>query len=574
MSRLPSSERARWTLVVAAGCLVMVAINVWWVATYRHGYPMDIDEAGYTMIAINDHLGFENGGLSGWWDAIQSQTPHAPLLPALTSVVHLVSTGVMQGFLVLILFGALLTLAAFGIGERLAGPRLGALAALVVATSQGMFIFSREYIFALPTAALLSCAVYALLLSDGLRLRRWAIACGALLGLMLLARTMAIAFVPGVLVAALAAILTRGQGDLPKRFLNLGLLVASGVLVAATWYWNNIDPVVDYLTDFGYGSQAQNYGAEHSLLSWDRWNTVAGRMAGEDLLAPLAVLLFAALVALAVLVIRRLRASEDRGGTLLKLASTDAFAVLVVVLAGYAALTSSRNGGNGFSFPVSMLVPPLAVVALRHYRRALIPAVALVGAIAAINLVAHLDLSSDLSRSRSVLVPGVGQTDWINGEPHAVVQVRRQVPGPPERFVEADRAWLDVDAQLAQIFLEPTGPEDLRPVAVFGVRSPIVNSNTVALAALLNHREGIGLSQILAEPDDSVASYETQLGNPLLGETVDLITTSANPGDYEPAPTQSKVEAAARRQGYRQIREIPLPDGRELRLWTKTPPAP
>ena len=85
----------------------------------------------------------------------------------------------------------LLTFATYGIGERLAGPRLGALAALVVATSHGTFIFAREYIFALPTAALLACAMYALLRSERLEIRRWAIACGAALGLMVLARTMA-----------------------------------------------------------------------------------------------------------------------------------------------------------------------------------------------------------------------------------------------------------------------------------------------------------------------------------------------------------------------------------------------
>ena len=65
-----------------------------------------------------------------------------------------------------------LTLATYGIGERLAGPRLGALAALAVGTSQGVFVFHREYIFALPTAALLA-AVYACSAAKG---------CGSALG--------------------------------------------------------------------------------------------------------------------------------------------------------------------------------------------------------------------------------------------------------------------------------------------------------------------------------------------------------------------------------------------------------
>ena len=155
----------RWALIVAAGCVAMAALNVWWIATYRHGYPMDVDENGYTMIGVIDFLGFENNGLSGWWEAVQNQTPNAPLLPALTSIVLIFNPGVLQGFGVLVAFGTLLTLATYGVAERLAGPRLGALAALAVATSQGVFVFTREYIFALPTAAFLTCAVYALIRS-------------------------------------------------------------------------------------------------------------------------------------------------------------------------------------------------------------------------------------------------------------------------------------------------------------------------------------------------------------------------------------------------------------------------
>ena len=166
----------------------------------------------------------------------------------------------MQGFGVLILFGALLTLATYGIGERLAGPRLGALAALAVATSQGVFVFTHEYIFALPTAAFLSCAVYALIRSEGMLRWRWAVACGAAIGLMMLSRTMAVAFLPGLGVAILLPIVLNYRDRLKERLLNLGLLVVSAVLVAATWYWNNFRPVYDYLTEFGYGSQAKNFG--------------------------------------------------------------------------------------------------------------------------------------------------------------------------------------------------------------------------------------------------------------------------------------------------------------------------
>src|ERR1044072_3528236 len=171
---LPASERTRWALVVAVGALLLAALNLWWVMRFREGYPFDIDEAGYTVFGLIDYFGLRDNGLEGWWSAIQNQPTFAPLVPALTSFLVYVDPGVMNGFMVLTAFLVVLTMAIYGIGAQLAGPRLGAFAALVTATMPGAFAFSREYVYALPTAALLACAIYALIRSDGLRLRRGA----------------------------------------------------------------------------------------------------------------------------------------------------------------------------------------------------------------------------------------------------------------------------------------------------------------------------------------------------------------------------------------------------------------
>ena len=154
-----SKDRIRWLLVVAVGISALVAMNVWWVAVYRHNYPFTIDEAGYTAFALEDHFALQNGGLQSWWEAVQGHAPYAPLVPAVTSLAFVFKSGALEGFGVLIGFMALLAFSSYGIGERLAGPRLGALAAMVVATAPGVFLFTREYVFALPVAALLSCAV-------------------------------------------------------------------------------------------------------------------------------------------------------------------------------------------------------------------------------------------------------------------------------------------------------------------------------------------------------------------------------------------------------------------------------
>lgn len=571
--RLPASERARWALVVALGALALVAINVWWVATYRHGYPLNVDEAGYTSIGLVDYFGLRGQGLGGWWDAVQRQVPVAPLVPAMTSLLLVFKAGVLEGFGILIGFLVLLAFATYGIGERLAGPRLGALAALAVATSFGVFTFTREYVFALPTAALLSCAVYALLRSDGLRLRRWAIACGVALGLMLLARTMAIAFVPGVLAAAVIAILARERTALASSFLNLGLLALSGTAVAATWYVRNVGPVVDYLTNFGYGTQSNYYGDENFVLSWDRWRTVAERMIFDDLLVPLAVLVFVAIFALGVVAVRRVIDADDRGAVLIRLAGSDAFAVAVIFASGYVALTSSQNGGNGFTLPIAILLPPLAVVALRRFQAAVIPAVAALALIATLNTAATSNIWDGLSRPRLVSVPGFGSLPWVNGTPHTVAAIRVQVPGPETRFAEIERDWPKADEALAALLLRMDGPDGQPPVTAFASRNRLISSNSVQLASLAKFQRGIPFTQLNAEPNDSVATYMRQLGDPEFGLPTVLITMNTNADDFEPLVNQIYAETAARRLGFRAIRAMILPDQRRLRVWVKRPSA-
>lgn len=567
----------RWALIVAVGCLVMAAINLWWVATYRHGYPMDVDEAGYTMIGVVNFLSFENGGLSGWWEAVQNQAPNAPLLPALTSIVLIFNPGLMQGFGVLIAFGALLTLATYGVAERLAGPRLGALAALAVGTSQGIFSFTREYIFALPTAAFLTCAVYALIRSEGALRRRWAIACGAAIGLMLLSRTMAVAFLPGLGIAIALPVVLNYRDRLKERLLNLGLLVLSGVLVAATWYWNNIGPVYDYLTEFGYGSQAQNYGEEASFLSWERFELVAEKLMQADLLVPMSALVVLGLAACAIAVVQRMRAAEDRKAEALRILGSDAVALFVVAAAGFGALMSSQNAGNGFTFPVAMLLPPLAVVALRRYRVAIVPATVAVVAIATINLLAHSNVSDDLSEPRLVDVPVFGELRWISGEPNAVGNVRQQTEGPRTRFVAEDEGYVAVDKEMATILLEKIAPEGVPRLVAFASRNRVVTTNSIGLAGIVDHRRGIPFAlKPLAEPD-TVAHYEEQIAGPELGRPTAVVTTSTEAGDFEPLVTQARVETALKNLEFRLVRQVPMPDGRRMRVWVwsgKAEPAP
>ena len=565
--RLPRSQTARWALYVGIGLLFLIALDIWWVVAYRHNYPFDVDEAGYTVIGLNDWIGLQVGGISGWWEAVQTQTPNAPLLPTVTSVLLLAHQGVLVGFGTLIGFSVILVFATYGIGERLAGPRLGALAAFAVATSYGAFAFTREYIFAMPAGAMMSCAVLALVRGDALRSRRWAAALGAAIGLMLLARTMTVAFVPGLAVAAVVLIAARGRDDLGNRLRNLLLasVVAFGVTI--TWYWRNFGPVKEYLTTYGYGAQAANYGTEHSPLSYVRFKGVLERIAELELLAPLTLLVSLGLIAMAIAAVVRVKNAEDRRAELLHLAGSNTLAVAIVFASGYAALMSSQNGGDGFTFPLAMLLPPLAVVALRVYRHLAVPITVVVVIFSTVTVVATSTFWDWASMQRNAYLPIVNELPWTKGQPNVVGAIRTQVPGNPYRFEGDDAGWTPIDHKLANLLFSPIGPDHTYPLTAFASRNRVLSINSVLLAGVLDHRAPVPAIQLTGEPADTVANYVHQLTAPEFGQPTALVTMSSEVEDFPPLVTQSKAEAAARKVGFHRIRQITLPDGRKLRVW-------
>ena len=557
----------RWLLGVIGVAVVLAGATLLWDDARRVGYPMQIDEAGYLSIAENDRIGFQSEGLGGWVDAVLDQAPHAPLASALTSVLLVIHEGSMPGFVVLAFFLILLTIAVYGIGERLAGPRYGALAAVVVASLPGVSTLSRTFVFALPAAALMACAVYALLRAERLQRAGWAIACGAAIGAMLLARTMTVAFVPGVIAAGVVGLACLPREQWRRGLLNLGLLILAAIAVAAPWYVPNFDLVAEYLTEFGYGERSAEYGASHSIISWDRWTDVFARISAQDLYLLLAALLVVALAVLLVDAVRRVTGSEDRGAALRDLLAGDAAAVTIVVAAGYLALSSSRNVGLGFTLPISVLLPPLAILALRRHPRATVPAIAALGAIALVNLLAAFTFSEEVSRQRSVDVPAFGSIPLIDGTPLAVEQIRIQIDGPETRFDDRDAAYVTAAGRLAETLYARLGDQ----VVAFGSRNRVLNTNTVMLAGLRQYNAAIPMAQLRSTDGPTAEDFAARLAETDFGLPQVVVTTSTNARDFEPRVDQVPVEKAARSLGMRRVQAIRLPDGRQMRVWTAIP---
>jgi type IV secretory pathway protease TraF len=238
--------------------------------------------------------------------------------------------------------------------------------------------------------------------------------------------------------------------------------------------------------------------------------------------------------------------------------------VAIVAVSAYIALSSSRNVGLGFTLPVSVLLVPLAVMALRLHPRATAPAIVALAAIAVVNLTAAFTFSESLSRVRVVDVPAFGGIPIVDGRPIAVEQIRVQVEGPETRFDDEDRGYLKVNEELARIFVAKLRA----PVVGFGSRNRAVNTNTAMLAGLRRYNVAVPMAQLLPSDGPTAKDYAQHLTNPLYGIPQIVVTTSTSARDFEPRVNQVPVEEAARSLGMTIIRTLRLPDGRGMRVWT------
>ncbi|MBL0171652.1 MAG: glycosyltransferase family 39 protein [Gemmatimonadaceae bacterium] len=459
---------------VVLTALALVSIDIWWLREFRAGYPLTVDEAGYLTIAFDYSAEFKSGGFPGLWDAFLRQGGiQAPLLPLVT-VPILLSSGqeVMSSFLAVEAFFVLLIVASYGIGSRLANRSYGCLTAVVVASIPAVTEFTRQYHFAVPSAALYIAATYALLRSDGLSHRRWALAWGLALGLTTLARTVTLALVPGLLAAAALqiAILPRGRAE---RMLNFLLGVALAAATALLWYGPNYPSVFEYLTSYGYGEASHYFGTGRSIITFDFWTVRLVEAVNRGVHVPLAAILLVTLIGGGF----RATGHLKRRGAVRKMVISglqdDRGIVVLVVAAGYFALTSSRNEGTGFFLPLLPLVVVLALASLAAQPSRPLRALAT----GTFVIIAILNVGMNAS-----VVPALSNpllTDLMGFRVSLGIRTYMQDAGydvgpSTARFPDVHRGWQVLDREVAAFIIELAAGRGRRPYVAFALAGPSI----------------------------------------------------------------------------------------------------
>jgi 4-amino-4-deoxy-L-arabinose transferase-like glycosyltransferase len=545
-----------------------VAINIVWVLRFRWGYPTEWDESGYLAIGVRDVAALTDHGLVSFARVVETQAVQAPLVPAAASLAFAVfGAGMGQGVVVVCAFGALLIVGTFAVGREIMDGWWALLAATVVASIPLVTDYSRIFHFAVPAAAFFVAAILTLMRSDQLGRRPMAVACGVLLGLMVLSRSMTIAYVPAVGLAAVLQVAV-AKRDRARRLVSAGLGALAGAFVASLWYLRNWRSVLDYLGSTGYGSGSVHYGSSRSPLSGAYWTRVAREVA-TDLYLPLALVVVLCLVIGARHVAKR--NGEPVRERLLTVSSSRWFVLVVVVAEGYAAMSSSKNNGTAFALPWLPALILLAVAAASRVRwntgRRVLAALLVVTAVGDIAM--KSGFVSPLAGSASTQIPGLGNVTVLEGRGILQASViegsgfaRRSATSPPPAF---HKRWTGLEKEVVravEVCAAPTGT--VAPTGFVATSGQILSNTSFDLAAALANSEA--RFEWLKPYTDTVNAYRAVL-EPAPVHFLVTATTSAAASRR----TRARAEQAARISGYRTVSSFAMPDGRLLRLWWRHP---
>lgn len=386
-----------------------------------------------------------------------------------------------------------------------------------------------------------------------------------------LSRTMAIAFLPGLLLGA--TVYLAGDYVITRhKIANLFLSILVGFATALTWFWPNGLRVFHYLLSFGYGNHASEYGKAVSIFGLEDWITVLQKFSDTVYFFDFLLLFLGAVASLAILIISFVKSGLF--GTMKMVFLSNIAPLVIFVIFSTAALASSRNEGNGFAVPI---VPVAIVIAgwsiLRLSRSApyrfgvftLIAVAVLAGMLPA------LDLKSSLAIPRSVKLPVLGKTTVTDGRAYIELYesgggFSSADPNQPITIGEG-RRWVAFNSQLTAKLLN-LGAENA--VTAFGFRHRLINLNTVRLQGLLITGSVIPLTMV-----DPIATGNSIEGNVkwlTSGAAADaclLLTSSAPTGEIAPVVSNMRMVEAAHETGFKATSKMRMPNGEFLTIWAR-----
>ncbi len=258
-------------LILLVGAVLLSVISHRWIAQNFETIPPPWDQSLYLYMAFKFWNALMDGGLPALAHRWLFLTVDRGTLFPLSSLAFFLVFGpsLAAAYLTNALYLGVMLVSVYKAAQLLGGWRVGLLGAFICATTPALINYSRDYLLDFPMAALITAAIYTLLRSDLFRERWYSLGFGVWVGLALLAKPMAAAYLaPLALYAALVA------GALPERrsglLRSLGLVLLGFTLVAAPWYSVNLVHALANLVSAGFGGASVPFrDAGEGILTWN-----------------------------------------------------------------------------------------------------------------------------------------------------------------------------------------------------------------------------------------------------------------------------------------------------------------
>ena len=510
--------------LIALPSAFLSALDIW---TRRIVGTYDPDEAGYLAASMRMQRSVDfRHPMALVHEFFFSRT--GPLVP-LGSVATLIAgprdprSAMMIQPILLILLGV----ATAGIVRHVATPAWAIVSGAFIVSLPNVVWSAESYWFGLGAATAMAVALWSLVASDGLiDRRRWVF--GAAVAAMVLARTMAIAFLPALGLAVLIV----AWGD-RRRLRGAVEAAAVALLVAGPWFVVRRQDVFGYLFNYGYTERAARFGHDNAL------ERVRGRlwMVNDDTFHILVIITVPAIV------IQLLRA---RWGPISTWSSRrkEVTSLAVVVVGGALALATSSNNGVWFDLP--LYAPMIAIGVVAAARTSPLTARPL----AAGMLIA------------AILAPVGVRYGYVDRVEFGAFHYDARFTGPPDdQSRQAAGEWAAFDRRLASRLAQLTGRGRTGEVILTG-NTFLANTNTVGLAAEL---DGWTLVPLVPDTTKDPSSWRGQLRPTSLvwrdGKPLDRFIVVLD-HDHLPFPPDGRWRAfrrAAIKAGWTEVERVAFP---------------
>ncbi len=548
------------SIAASIALLAYLVIQVRWIFVYRRGL-LDIDEAGYSLIAFRHYHTLHEGGFVTWILSVFEPSPVSPLTPGVASLMFAVfGPDPVYGFLVPVLFGGIGVITTYLLGKQVGGQSVGLASAALLATAPLILMYSRSFHFSIPATAITALALLSLFKSKRAQHWGWVIAFGIFVGIMPLARSMTLGFIPCVGAAALAYVVF--EQDPWVRIARLVVAGVVAVLTSLTWLWKSGSFVWWYLSQFGYGSRAVEFGPKTTLLG--RVQLLMDRTI-DQLYLPHTLAISVGLVASVVVFVRAVSAQRLAPTLRSPITPLAVFTVLCAIV-----LSSTQNTGSAFIAPVLPAVCVVVAAVLYAIAGRASRWVSL--AVAATAVVAFLpfaDLRWSLAAPCRIDTPSASITVTNGAGTQELYESAFDLnSAEPGRMLPADQAeaWKLLNARTAnRLGGKPTA---------MGFRAVVYNVNTLGLAHYLASWSDFQMMQI--EPvaiGEGLDNYKAWLSpGGVASRACALLTAAGDQAEFRPLVNTRILEQAAREVGFTQFEEWSMPNGRVVRMWTRPCP--